>query len=205
MEPRIRGTNYDAELKAITINSQDYIRTTYQFTPTAESPWDTCTFRQWKHFVTNLCLSAVQEALKSGDNAKGMQHLFTPDRSDQAKDAVHNTRNNIQGMLLYHPILLKSPWQAPDDLDRQIEELLEVNEPTVVARSKKTDGHTSYDKDNAIKALDVLTTSIKQSLLRIYTMASQSFHVLLRESYQEPGQTKAICSRTWKERAQTTS
>ena len=134
MEPRIRGTNYDAELKAITINSQDYIRTTYQFTPTAESPWDTCTFRQWKHFVTNLCLSAVQEALKSWDNAKGMQHLFTPDRSDLG--AVQNTRNNVQGMLLYHPILLKSPWQAPDDLDKQIEELLllEVNEPTIVAR-----------------------------------------------------------------------
>ncbi len=73
------------------------------------------------------------------------------------------------------------PWQAPDDLDDQIEDLLEVNEPTIVARSKTTDGHTSYDKDNAIKALDVLTTSIKQSLLRIYTMASQSFHVLLRE------------------------
>ena len=175
------GTNYDAELKAITIKSQDYIRTTYQFTPTSESPWDTYTFRQWKYFVTNLCLSAVQEALKSGDSAKGMQHLFTPDRSDQAKGAVHNTKGNVQGMLLYHPILLKSPWQAPDDLDKQIEELLEVNEPTIVARSKKTDGHTSYDKDNAIKALDVLTTSIKKSLLRIYTMASQSFHVLLRE------------------------
>jgi hypothetical protein len=104
-----------------------------------------------------------------------------PDRSDQAKDAVHNTRNNVQGMLLYHLILLNSPWQAPDDLDQQIEELLKVNEPATVARSEKTDGHTSYDKDNAIKALDVLTTSIKQSLFRIYTMASHSFHVLLRE------------------------
>jgi hypothetical protein len=89
------GTHYDAELREITIKNQDYMRTTYQFTPTAESPWDTYTFRQWKYFVTNLCLSGVQEALKSGDNAKGMQHLFTPDRSDQAKGAVHNTRNNV--------------------------------------------------------------------------------------------------------------
>jgi hypothetical protein len=86
-----------------------------------------------------------------------MQHLFAPDRSDQAKGAVHNTRNNIQGMQLYHPILLNSPWQAPDDLDQQIIELLKVSEPATVARSEKTDGHTSYDKDNAIKALDVLT------------------------------------------------
>ena len=175
------GTNYDAELKAITIKNQDYMRTTYQFTPTAESPWDTYTFRQWKYFVTNLCLSAVQEALQAGDRVKGMKHLFTPDTSDEARSASHSTRNNVQGMLLYHPILLKSPWQEPDDVDKQIEELLEVSEPTLVARSKRTDGHTSYDQDNAIKALEVLSLSIKKSLLRIYTMASHSFHVLLRE------------------------
>ncbi len=94
------GTNYDAELRAITIKSQDYMRTTYQFTPTAESPWDTYTFRQWKYFVTNLCLYAVQEALKSRENAKGTQHLFAPDRSDQSKGAVYNTKNNVQGMLI---------------------------------------------------------------------------------------------------------
>jgi hypothetical protein len=175
------GSSYDAELRAITIKNQDYMRTTYQFTPTEESPWDTYTFRQWKYFVTNLCLSAVQEALQAGDRDKGMKHLFTPDRSDESKGASHNTRNNVQGMLLYHPILLNSPWQAPDDVDTQIEELLEVSEPTLVARSKRTDAHTSYDQDNAIKALDVLKTSIKKSLLRVYTMASQSFHVLLRE------------------------
>jgi hypothetical protein len=120
------GTAYDAKLKAITINSQDYIRTTYQFTPTADSPWDTYTFRQWKYFVTNLCLSAVQEALKSGDSAKGMQHLFAPERTDQAKGVVHNTRNNVQGMLLYHPILLNSPYMAsarrPGQADRRTTE-----------------------------------------------------------------------------------
>ena len=119
------------------------MRTTYQFSPTAESPWDTYTFRQWKYFVTNLCLSAIQEALKSGDNAKGMQHLFAPDR-DQVTGATHNTKKNVQGMLLYDPILLNSPWQAPDDLDKQIEEMLKINEPA-----------NPYDQDNAIKALDV--------------------------------------------------
>jgi hypothetical protein len=100
-------------------------------TPTADSPWDTYTFRQWKYFVTNLsCLSAVQDALKSGDNAKVMQHLFAPDRSDQAKGAVHNTRNNVQEMLMYHPLLLNSPWQAPDDLDQQIQELASESKRT---------------------------------------------------------------------------
>ncbi len=102
---------------SITINSQNYMRTTYQFTPTSDSPWDTYFFRQWKYFVTNLCLSAVQEALKTGDNAKGVQHLFASERTDKTVGATHNTRNTVQGMLLYHPLLLESPWQAPDDLD----------------------------------------------------------------------------------------
>jgi hypothetical protein len=64
---RKAGGTYDAELKATTISSQNYMRAKYQLTPTADNPWDTYTFRQWKHFVTNLCLSAVQEALKTGD------------------------------------------------------------------------------------------------------------------------------------------
>ncbi len=51
-------------------------------------------------------------------------------------------------------------WQAPDDLDKQIAEMLKINEPAIVARSKKDDDHTSYDKDNALKALDVLTEEL---------------------------------------------
>jgi hypothetical protein len=77
----------DAELRATTIASQDLMRKSYELLPTADSPWDSYTFRKWKYFVTNICLSAVQEAFKAGANeaSKGMQHLFAPDRSDQAK------------------------------------------------------------------------------------------------------------------------
>ncbi len=157
------------------------MRDMYQLTPTADNPWDNYTFRKWKHFVTNLCLSVVQEALKTGDNIKTMQHLFAPDRSSQAKGAHHNSKNNVQGMLLYHPLLLQSPWQAPDDLDQQIDELLQANEPALVAWSMSTSAITSYYKDNAIKQLEVITRSIKQTLLRIYTLSSHSFHVLIRE------------------------
>ncbi len=173
----------DAELRATTIASQDLMRKSYELIPTADSPWDTYTFRKWKYFVTNICLSAVQEALKNGAHevSKGMQHLFAPDRSDQSRGPNHNSRSNVQGMLLYNPLLLDSPWQAPDDLDQKIKNLLDTNEPALVARSLKNDGHTSYDKDNAVKQIDVLTTSIRQSLLRIYTLTSHSFHVLLRE------------------------
>ncbi len=63
---KTESTAYDADLKSSTIINQDYlIRNTYQLVPTADNPWDNNTFRQWKYFVTNLCLSAVQDALKS--------------------------------------------------------------------------------------------------------------------------------------------
>ncbi len=155
------------------------MRKAYELVPPADSPWDTYTFRKWKYFVTNICLSAVQEALKSGaqETSKGMQHLFAPDRSDQAKGPSHSSRSNVQGMLLYNPLLLDSPWQAPNGLDRKIQNLLDTNGPALIARSLKDDGHTSYDKDNVLKQIDVWTTSIHQSLLRIYTLTSHSFPV----------------------------
>ena len=178
---RKAGGSYDAELKTTTINSQNYLRRQYEFTPTVDNPWDTYTFRQWKYFITNICLSAAQEALKNGDTAKSMQHLFAPDRTASVAGAHTSTRKNVQGMLLYNPILLDSPWQAPDDLDKQIEKLLLTNEPALVARTLHTTTATSFDKDNALKQIDALTTSIKQTLLRVYTLTSHSFHVLLRE------------------------
>jgi hypothetical protein len=180
---RVVSSALDADLRATTIASQDLMRKSYELVPTADSPWDTYTFRKWKYFVTNICLSAVQDALKGGaqDSSKGMQHLFAPDRSDHSKGPTHNSRSNVQGLLLYNPILLDSPWQAPDDLDQKIKSLLDTNEPALIARSLKDDGHTAYDKDNALKQIDVLTLSIRQNLLRIYTLTSHSFHVLLRE------------------------
>ncbi len=50
-----------------------------------------------------------------------------------------------------------------------------------MARSKATNTTTNYDRDNAIKLLETLAQSIRQSLLRIYNLASHSFHVLLLE------------------------
>ncbi len=79
----------------------------------------------------------MQDALKLGDNAKGLQHLFAPDRADQANGPKPSTKSKIQGMLLYHPILLESPWQAPDDLDKHMDDLMLTNEPHLVARSMK--------------------------------------------------------------------
>ena len=117
-------SSYDTALKSTSITNQDYLRQTYQLIPTADNPWDSNTFRRWKYFVTNLCLSAVQNAMKAGDYGKSLKYLFQPDTKDDNKSGRHDTKSNVQGLLLYHPILLNSPWQAPEDLDSQIGLLL---------------------------------------------------------------------------------
>jgi hypothetical protein len=58
-------STYDSVLRSTSVTNQDYLRKTYQLIPTSDNPWDMNTFRRWKYFVTNLCLSAVQDAMKS--------------------------------------------------------------------------------------------------------------------------------------------
>ena len=171
-------SSYDADLKSTSITNQDYLRQTYQLIPTADNPWDLNTYRRWKYFVTNLCLSAVQDAMKAGDYGKSMKYLFQPDAKDDNKAGRHNTKSNVQGLLLYHPILLNSPWEAPEDLDTKIGLLLSTTEPILWAKASSED---AYTMDNARKQLEVLKLSIKNILDRVYTITSHSFHVLLRD------------------------
>jgi hypothetical protein len=58
-------STYDSVLKSTSIINQDYLRKQYQLVPTTDNPWDSNInmFRQWKYFVTNLCLSAVQDVM----------------------------------------------------------------------------------------------------------------------------------------------
>jgi hypothetical protein len=174
-------SSYDAALKSTSITNQDYLRQTYQLIPTADNPWDLNTFRRWKYFVTNLCLSAVQDAMKAGDYGKSMKYLFQPDTKEDTKMGRHDTKSNVQGLLLYHPILLNSPWQAPDDLDSQIGLLLATTEPILMAKASREDEWDARERDNAQKQLAVLHQSVKTILERVYTITSHSFHVLLRD------------------------
>jgi hypothetical protein len=81
------------------------MRAKYQLAPTRDNQWDTYTFRQWKYFVTNLCLTAVQEALRNGDSSKtGMQHLFAPDRSDKAAVGHHQEQCSRNAIIPSHII-----------------------------------------------------------------------------------------------------
>jgi hypothetical protein len=139
-------SSYDAALKSTSTTNQDYVRKTYQLVPTADNPWDANIFRQWKYFVTNLCLSAVQDAMKSTDYGKSMKYLFQPDVTEDTKKKQHNTKSNVQRLLLYHPILLNSPWQAPDDIDAQVGLLLSTTEPILMARAEKEDDLSARDR-----------------------------------------------------------
>ena len=109
----------------------------------------------------------IQDAMKSTEYGKSMKYLFQPDVTEDTKKAQHSTKSNVQGLLLYHPILLNSPWQAPDDIDTQVGLLLSTTEPILMARAEKEDDLSARDRDNAQKQLAVLHLSIKNILKRI--------------------------------------
>jgi hypothetical protein len=185
-------SSYYSGLKSTSITNQDYLRQTYQLIPTSDNPWDNNTFRKWKYFVTNLCLSAVQEALKFTDYGKSMKYLFQPDKNDETTNGLHNTKNNVQGLLLYHPILIDSPWQEPEDIDAKIGRLLQTTEPLIMARAEKEGDDTDpRDRDNAQKHMAGLHLSIKNILERIYKLMSHSFHVLLQDLIPHARQDKS--------------
>jgi hypothetical protein len=96
-------SSYDAALKSVSFTNQDYVRTTYQLVPTADNPWNANTFRQWKYFVTNLCLSAVQDAMKSTDYGKSMKYLFQPDVTEETRNEQHNTKSNQCSRIIVVP------------------------------------------------------------------------------------------------------
>ncbi len=133
--------------------------------------------------MSPICVSRPCKTPSNPQTAQGTCSTFSPLIRRRTWQAQPGSRKATykQGLLLYHPILLSSPWQAPDDIDNQIKALLAANEPVLLARSLKEDGHTTYDKDNALKQLDVLTVSIKSTLQRVYALTSHSFHVLLRD------------------------
>ncbi len=100
-------SSYDNALKSTSITNQDYLRQTYQLIPTADNPWDLNTFRRWKYFVTNLCLSAVQDAMKAGDYGKSLKYLFQPDTNDDNKAKRHDTKSNVQGAFIIPSDIIK--------------------------------------------------------------------------------------------------
>jgi hypothetical protein len=121
-----------------------------------------------------------------------MKYLFRPDKKDETKTELHNTKSNVQGLLLYHPILIDSPWQEPEDIDTKVGRLLQTTEPLLMARAENEDeGTDPRDRESAQKHMAVLHLSIKNILERVYKLMSHSFHVLLQDLIPHARQDKS--------------
>jgi hypothetical protein len=79
--------------------------------------------------VTNICLTAVQEVIQFGEKGSSSHlMLFTPQNKVAAANAnnyvPNGNKRNVEGLLMYHPLLVNDPRQAPDHLDARIDDLI---------------------------------------------------------------------------------
>ena len=165
------------------VAAQDSLRSTMQLTPTTDNPWEKHVYRDWKHRVTNICLTAVQDVMQSGEKGSSSHlMLFTPQDKAAAATANNHVPNgnkrNVEGLLMYHPLLVNDPWQAPDNLDACIDDLLAETKTLLVQRSYNP--WDQYDANKARAQLAEIKSAIHLSLTRIYQYTSNAFHVLLR-------------------------
>jgi hypothetical protein len=94
----------------------------------------------------------------------------------QPKDALY--KSNIEGLLLYHPLIVQHPWEPPKDLDRLIDDLIAERKTYIVQRA-----YNPWDQNDANKArsqIEELKNSLKPLLTHIYTYTSNAFDVLLK-------------------------
>ncbi len=175
------------------IKQQDTVRSTLLLTPTTDNPMDEISYQHWKHRITNICLDAAQVALQTVDDNTSLKYSFQPSATSISTVQRADTRN-IQGLVLYHPIILDSPWTSPHNIENKIQDLIRGRDPLLLARaypdlSQVWDNH-EYDRlyEASMMALRTITTlqeSIKVLLQKIYKFTSHTFHVLLREIIPE--------------------
>jgi hypothetical protein len=97
-----------------------------------DNPWVKIKFNFWKDRVTNICLGAAQAAFQSHEDNTNLKFLFSA--SDKSNTVVHRAdQRNVQGLILFHPILLQAPWDASSLLDADIAKLLQEKVPLIVA------------------------------------------------------------------------
>ena len=151
--------------------------------PTVDNPWDKIKFNFWKDRVTNICLGAAQAAFQTHDDASTLKFLFTA--SDKSNTVVQRAdQRNVQGMLLFHPILLKSPWEVSSSIDADIDSLIQEKNPLVHARANSMGPWLMYEmqlQQNARQQILSMESSLKLLLARIQKFTSHTFHVFLRD------------------------
>ena len=165
------------------------LREILQLNPTVDNPLDELTYSHWIHRVTNICLDAAQMALMPVDTSPGMQYLFAP--SSEADNTVRRgDKRNVEGQLLYHTMLLNSPWELPGDCQQKVLDLIAEKDPYTVTKSQPDpyypidnwgEEYFSRDRLKALQSIEIAKTSIVVLLNRIHKFTSHTFHVLIRE------------------------
>ena len=174
----------DAGVYERMVTAQDNVRATLNLTPTTDNPWEKHVFKDWVHRITNICLQAVQKALESSDKYNA-NLIFSPGDATAAGNVHSNaftrtshSKANIEGLLLYHPMIVNNPWEAPKRLDALIDDVIAERKTYLVQRTYNP--WDQHDADKARAQIEELKGSLKLLLMRIYTYTSNAFHVLLK-------------------------
>jgi hypothetical protein len=94
---------------------------------------------------------------------------------------------NVQGLILFHPILLQSPWETSATLDADIANLIHKKVPLIMAKALTqftNTNPTAHDlqlQQTAQQSVDAMSSSLKFWLARIRKFTSHTFHVFLRD------------------------
>jgi hypothetical protein len=82
------------------------------------------------------------------------QLLFAPQDATAAANVHSNmatrevqSKGNIEGLLLYHPMIVQNPWEPPKDIDRLIDDLIAERKTYLVQRA-----YNPWDQNDAHKA-----------------------------------------------------
>ncbi len=115
-----------------------------------------------------------------------LKFLFSA--SDKSNTVVHRAdQRNVQGLILFHPILLQAPWETSSSLDADVTKLLPVKVPLIVARALSNftgaalTAHEVQLQQTARQSLDSMRSSLKLLLARIQKFTSHTFHVFIRD------------------------
>jgi hypothetical protein len=128
-------------------------------------------------------------ALMAVDTSPGMNYLFAPSINAD-KFVRRSDKRNVEGQLLYHTMLLKSPWELPVDYREQVLDLIGEKDPYLTTRAQPDpsypndwwgEEYVSPDRQKALLSIQTTKSSIVVLLNRIHKFTSHTFHVLIRE------------------------
>jgi hypothetical protein len=122
-------------------------------------------------------------ALQTYEDNTNIKYLFSA--SEKPLSAVQRAdQRNVQGLILFNPIILDSPWEKSSTQDQDIIKLLEEKAPLIMAKARPASATTvltSHEMQIQNNAVDAMKSSLKLLLARIQKVTSHTFHVFLWE------------------------